>query len=204
MFEKITGSLCSNKPAKGEAWQAFSAAADLLPANFFCLQHDSDMNTLYTFLILNGPNLGHLGVRQPEIYGSQGLDSVPVIMRRLMGDQADAVNLVFFQTNSEGGLIDRLEQARQDGVHGVVLNAGAYTHTSLALADCLAWLGLPVVEVHISNILARTERIRHTSLIAPHVIGLIAGFGISGYALGVQALHAHCSAQAPIVKTVTA
>ena len=163
------------------------------------------MNTRYTFLILNGPNLGHLGLRQPEIYGGQGLDVVPALVRQLMGEQAACLDLVFFQTNSEGGLLDRLELARSEGVHGVVLNAGAYTHTSLALADCLAWIGLPVVEVHISNILARAEKIRHTSLIAPHVLGVIAGFGLRGYALGVQALYAHCVENSPLAeKNVTA
>ena len=161
------------------------------------------MTTQYTFLILNGPNLGHLGIRQPEIYGHQGLDSIPAMTRQLMGEHADFVTLLFFQTNSEGGMIDRLELAREEGVHGVVVNAGAYTHTSLALADCLAWIGLPVVEVHISNILARAERIRHTSLIAPHVLGVIAGFGIRGYALGVQALHAHCAGASTAAKTMT-
>ena len=151
------------------------------------------MNTHYDFLVLNGPNLGQLGIRQPEIYGSQGMDAIPALVRELMGDQASLCDLSFFQSNSEGALIDRLEQARKEGTHGVVLNAGAYTHTSLALADCLAWIGLPVVEVHISNIFARSEQIRHTSLIAPHTLGLISGFGIRGYAMGVQALFAHCA-----------
>ena len=90
--------------------------------------------------------------------------------------------------DGEGRIIDRLEQARKEDVYGVALNAGAYTHTSLALADCLAWIGLPCVEVHLSNILARAESIRHASLIAPHCVGVISGFGLLSYALAVQTL----------------
>ena len=145
----------------------------------------------WRFLILNGPNLGHLGIRQPEIYGTLTLESIPGLVGQLMGRAADAIALDFFQSNSEGALIDRLEQARAKGVHGVVFNAGAYTHTSLALGDCLAWVGLPVVEVHISNVFAREESIRRQSYIGPHVIGVIAGFGMMSYALGVQALYGH-------------
>ena len=145
------------------------------------------------FLILNGPNLGFLGQRQPEIYGSRGMDEVPELVRTLLGHKADACRLAFFQTNSEGGLIDRLEQAHTQGMRGVALNAGAYTHTSLALADCLAWIDPPCVEVHLSNIWARTEPIRQQSLIGPHCIGVIAGFGLLSYALAIQALHSHCS-----------
>ncbi len=150
------------------------------------------MSATYDFLVLNGPNLGSLGVRQPEIYGNEGMDAVPALVARLLGDRANRVKLSFFQSNCEGTLIDRLERARSEGTHGVALNAGAYTHTSLALADCLAWIGLPVVEVHISNVLARPEPIRRQSYIGAQSVGLIAGFGIMGYALAVQALLEHC------------
>lgn len=139
-------------------------------------------------LIMNGPNLGHLGQRQPEIYGNLGLDALPDMVRELMGDASSSVSLTFFQSNSEGGLIDRLEDAWRNKVDGLVLNAGAYTHTSLALADCLAWIKIPCVEVHLSNVHARSSALRHQSLIARHCIGAIAGFGIMSYALGVQAL----------------
>jgi 3-dehydroquinate dehydratase-2 len=145
----------------------------------------------FRILVMNGPNLGHLGQRQPEIYGSTGMDALPGMLKRLMGEQAEALELEYFHSNSEGALIDRLELARQDGTVGVVLNAGAYTHTSLALADCLAWINLPCVEVHISNVLARAEQLRHRSLIGRHVIGVVAGFGMASYALGVQALVTH-------------
>lgn len=139
-------------------------------------------------LVLNGPNLGHLGQRQPDIYGTQGMRDLPDLLETLMGRAVDEIELLFYQANGEGQIIDRLELARKEDVYGVALNAGAYTHTSLALADCLAWIDLPCVEVHLSNILARTETIRHTSLIAPRCIGVISGFGLLSYALAVQTL----------------
>jgi 3-dehydroquinate dehydratase-2 len=145
----------------------------------------------YRFLIMNGPNLGALGVRQPEIYGRQGMDAVPGLVRALLGPRADQAQLDFFQSNHEGVMLDRLEQAHREKQDGIVLNAGAYTHGSLALADCLAWIGIPCVEVHISNVFAR-ERERRHSLIARHTVGVISGFGILGYALAVQALVHHC------------
>lgn len=153
----------------------------------------------YTILIANGPNLGRLGIRQPEIYGRQGLDALPrLISERLaagVNPDLPAFDLEFFQSNHEGELIDRLEAANDHGAAGVVLNAGAFAHTSLALADCLAGLRLPCVEVHITNILARPEAIRQQSLLAPHCIGLAAGFGLNSYALGVQALLWHLQEQ---------
>mgnify|MGYP001767747588 CR=1 FL=1 len=142
-------------------------------------------------LVVNGPNLGYLGQRQPEVYGSQGMDALPELVQRLLGENARHVTLTLFQSNSEGTLIDRLEEAWKANVHGLVLNAGAYTHTSLALADCLAWIRIPCVEVHLSNVHARASAIRHQSLVARHCIGAIAGFGIMSYALAVQALWQH-------------
>ena len=143
-------------------------------------------------LILNGPNLGYIGKRQPEIYGSQTMDDMPEIIRQVMGDRAVDVVTTHFQSNSEGALIDRLELAREEGIDGVVFNAGAYTHTSLALADCLAWIEVPCVEVHISNIWARTDQpLRQQSLMGERCVGVIAGFGILSYALAVEALYQH-------------
>jgi 3-dehydroquinate dehydratase-2 len=139
-------------------------------------------------LIVNGPNLGHLGQRQPEVYGSSGMEVLPGLVERLLGGDAACVRLSQFQSNSEGVLIDRLEEAWKTKVDGLVLNAGAYTHTSLALADCLGWIKIPCVEVHLSNVYARQFSMRHTSLIARHCIGAIVGFGIMSYALAVQAL----------------
>lgn len=146
------------------------------------------------YLVLNGPNLGHIGARQPEIYGSQGLDSLPGMLKEIMGAEAEGIELLFHQSNFEGNLIDRLEKARSEGLDGVAFNAGALTHTSLAIADCLAWIGVPCVEVHLSNIFARTdEPLRQKSLMGKSCIGVVAGFGILGYALAVLALERHAA-----------
>ncbi|SIN78609.1 type II 3-dehydroquinate dehydratase [Halodesulfovibrio marinisediminis] len=145
----------------------------------------------YNILILNGPNLGALGKRQPEIYGTNTMDILPELLLQVLGENSKRVSLEFYQNNSEGKLIDRIEQAKEEGIDGIVLNAGAYTHTSLALADCLAWIELPVVEVHLSNVLARSEPLRQKSFIGRHAIGVIAGFGMMSYALAVQALFQH-------------
>jgi len=143
-------------------------------------------------LVLNGPNLGNLGVRQPEIYGALGMDALPGMVESVLGQAAARIELSTFQANGEGQLIDRLEAARAEGVDGLAFNAGAYTHTSLAIADCLAWIGVPCVEVHLSNIFARTDQpLRHQSLIGRNCIGVIAGFGMMSYALAVCALWQH-------------
>ena len=136
-------------------------------------------------LIANGPNLGILGQRQPGIYGTDGLDAVIDAVRRRTGD---AVTVEHLQTNHEGVLIDALNAKAHDPSYlGVILNAGAWTHTSLAVADAVAAMGVPVVEVHISNVHAR-EGIRQTSLIAPVCRGVIAGFGIYSYVLAADYL----------------
>jgi 3-dehydroquinate dehydratase-2 len=140
-------------------------------------------------LVLNGPNLGVLGRREPEIYGDRSLHDLPDLVREVMGEAAGYVHLVTYQSNSEGGLIDRLEQAVDEGIQGIALNAGAYTHTSLALADCLAWIAIPCVEVHLSNVWARQEPMRHRSMIAPRCMGVVSGFGLWSYAYAVLALH---------------
>lgn len=140
------------------------------------------------FLLLNGPNLGALGLRQPEIYGTKSMQDLPRMLQDLVPGLASRLELDFYQDNSEGGLINRIEDAREQGHQGLILNAGAYTHTSLALADCLAWIGLPCVEVHLSNIWARQEQIRHQSLISPKCVGVVSGFGLRSYALAILAL----------------
>ena len=135
-------------------------------------------------LIINGPNLNLLGVREPGIYGSATFDSA---LERLRGLYPD-IELEYFQSNHEGAIIDRLHAAGfGDAYAGLILNAGAYTHTSLAIADAIAAIKVPVVEVHISNVAAR-EEIRHRSLIAPVCRGSIAGFGLDSYRLAVEAI----------------
>lgn len=132
-------------------------------------------------LIINGPNLNLLGRREPEIYGTANMNSV-------LDALAEMCEVEYFQSNHEGALIDKLHEVGFDHSYaGIVLNAGAYTHTSLALADAIAAIELPVVEVHISNVHAR-EEIRHKSLISPVCKGVIAGFGIQSYILGAEAL----------------
>jgi len=132
--------------------------------------------------------LGRLGERQPEIYGIQGLDTLPAKLAAVMGEEFKEVDFSYYHSNHEGYIIDRLEEAYDAGVDGIIINAGAFTHTSLALADCLAWLKIPFVEVHLSNTQARPEKVRHKSFIAPYAEGVIAGFGLTGYGLAAKAL----------------
>lgn len=134
-------------------------------------------------LIINGPNLNLLGVREPGIYGKSSFgEYLPQLQSRYPD-----IDIDYYQSNIEGALIDKLQEAGFS-CDGIVLNAGAYTHTSLAIADAIAAVPLPVVEVHISNVAARAEQIRHTSLIAPVCKGTIAGFGTRSYLLGMLAL----------------
>lgn len=135
-------------------------------------------------LIMNGPNLNLLGVREPGVYGGDTLETICAEIAAHA--KTRSIECDFFQSNSEGGLLDRLHAAR--GVYdGVVLNAGAYTHYSIALRDAIAAVSLPVVEVHLSNVHAR-EEFRHTSVIAPVCVGGIYGFGKRSYLLAVDAL----------------
>lgn len=144
--------------------------------------------TMKKILVLNGPNLNLLGRREPGIYGTTGMDAVLDGLRRIAAGHG--VEVEYRQSNHEGALVDIIQEAgfATDAYAGIVLNAGAYTHTSLALADAIAAVPLPVVEVHISNVAARAETIRHTSLIAPVCRGTIAGFGTDSYRLGLLAL----------------
>jgi len=136
-------------------------------------------------MIINGPNLNLLGVREPGIYGSSSMESC---LRQLRETYGDRVDIEYYQSNHEGDIIDTLHRVSMSGEYaGIVLNAGAYTHTSLAIADAISAIRTPVVEVHISNVHAR-EAIRHTSLISPVCRGVIAGFGLDSYRLGVEAL----------------
>ncbi|QFT59990.1 3-dehydroquinate dehydratase [Sulfitobacter sp. THAF37] len=135
-------------------------------------------------LIINGPNLNLLGTRQPEVYGSTTLADVESMCREAA--ERLGLDVAFVQSNHEGALIDAIHAAK--GSHdAIVLNAGAYTHTSVALMDAIASVELPVVEVHLSNIHAR-ESFRHQSYIAPVAIGQISGFGPKGYLMALDAL----------------
>ena len=138
-------------------------------------------------LILNGPNLNLLGTRQPDIYGRTTLADIETLS--LTHAKARGVSVAFRQSNHEGALIDAIHDAR--GVHdGIVINAGAYTHTSIALMDALSSVALPAIELHLSNVHAR-ESFRHSSYIARVAIGVICGFGAQGYPLAIDAMLRH-------------
>jgi len=139
---------------------------------------------LLEVLVLHGPNLNLLGQREPEVYGSLTLEGI----NRLLDSEARSlkVKVSSFQSNHEGALVDAIHQARGRYV-GLLINAGAYTHTSVAIRDAIAAVAIPTVEVHLSNIYRR-ESFRHHSYIAPVAVGQISGFGAESYRLGLHAL----------------
>jgi len=143
------------------------------------------MGAAMQILVLHGPNLNLLGTREPEVYGRETLED---INRRLASEATRrSVEIAFFQSNHEGALIDRLHQAKEEGVSGIIINPGAYTHTSIALRDAISGVSIPAVEVHLSNIHAR-EAFRHHSYIAAVAVGQICGFGSAGYLLALDGL----------------
>ena len=132
--------------------------------------------------IINGPNLNLVGVREPEVYGNRSLDQY----LQELAERFHEHTINVFQSNIEGEIVDRLQQVGFDDC-GIVLNAGGYTHTSVAIADAVAAITAPVVEVHISNIYSR-EPFRHKSLLSPVCKGVIAGFGLDSYRLALLSL----------------
>ena len=134
-------------------------------------------------LIINGPNLNLLGTREPDIYGAVTFEDYFTQLQF----RFKALELSYFQSNHEGELMDKLQEA-QENFQGVILNAAAYTHTSIAIADTVKAIKIPVVEVHISNIHTREDFRKH-SYIAPYTKGVIVGFGLEGYALAIQSFN---------------
>jgi 3-dehydroquinate dehydratase-2 len=139
---------------------------------------------VYKILLIHGPNLNLLGKREPQIYGTSGLDEINARMKRLAEESRAELRIV--QSNSEGTLIDAIHESG-DWADGIIINPGAYAHYSYAIRDALAAVGLPAIEVHISNIYAR-EEFRGKSVIAPAVIGCITGLGLRSYTCGFEAL----------------
>ena len=143
-----------------------------------------------TILVMNGPNLNLLGTREPEKYGDKTLLDVEALC--IEAAKKHQYSVIFFQSNHEGELIEKIHEAgnlfKSGQLKGVVFNPGAYTHTSIALHDAIAGVdGLPVIEVHISNVYAR-EAFRHQSYVSPVAIGVLAGFGVAGYGMAIEAL----------------
>ena len=142
-------------------------------------------------LIVNGPNLNMLGIREKHIYGDRDYDALCALIRRWADELGAEVEL--FQSNHEGAIVDRIQQAYSDGTRGIVINPAAYTHTSVAIHDALEAASIPAVEVHMSNIQARDD-FRRTSLTAPACVAQIAGLGTDGYEFALRALVRRLSA----------
>ena len=134
-------------------------------------------------LCLNGPNLNRLGKREPSVYGTETLTDIENSL--IQFGKQHQVNISCFQSNHEGQLIDWIHEAEDNDVKGIILNPGAYTHTSYAIRDAIASINIPVIEVHISNIHKR-EAFRHVSVIAPVCVGQISGLGSFGYQLALE------------------
>lgn len=130
--------------------------------------------------IMNGPNLNMLGIREPEKYGNISFEEY---LNALQKKNSNA-ELHYFQSNTEGFLIDKLQEWNK-ALNGIIINAGAYTHTSVAIADCVAYIKIPVIEVHITNIFAR-EKFRHHSYLSQHCKAVIAGMGLDGYKYAIE------------------
>ena len=142
------------------------------------------MISAMSILVLNGPNLSRLGKREPAVYGYQTLDDI----NRGLVESFPELNFEFFQSEDEGALLEKLFHIEDSGGYkGVLLNAGAFTHYSIALRDAISGVAIPVVEVHLSNIFAR-EEFRRTSVISEVCVGVISGFGANSYHLGVRSL----------------
>jgi 3-dehydroquinate dehydratase-2 len=191
-YGRLAADRKASRPARFAPGAAFAAAsparvtASLLPAARACYKRASPLSGagVPTIFVLNGPNLNLLGVRDPAVYG---LDTLSDIEARCLARAADLdVQIEFRQSNHEGQLVDWIHEARESA-DGIVLNAGALTHTSVAILDALLASELPVIEVHLSNIFRR-ERFRHHSYVSLAATGVICGLGAQGYELALEAI----------------
>lgn len=139
-------------------------------------------------LVLHGPNLNLLGTREPEIYGHTTLQDINTALQEQA--QAAGATLTYFQSNHEGGLVDRIHAARDEGIQAIIINPGAYTHTSVAIRDALAGVNIPFIEVHLSNVHKR-EAFRHHSYLSDIAVAVICGLGHQGYGMALQYWLAH-------------
>lgn len=145
---------------------------------------------MYKFMIIHGPNLNLLGIREQQYYGTASLEEINGQLRRLAGEEE--IEVLIVQENEEGKIVNLIHQAYFDGYDGIIINPGAYTHYSIAIRDAIAGVQLPTLEVHLSNIYSR-EEFRHRSVIAPVAIGQISGLGWWGYMLGMKGLKEYLS-----------
>ena len=144
-------------------------------------------------LLLNGPNLNLLGTREPQLYGGDTLPAIEARMQKLAFDAG--ATLAVFQSNAESDLVNRIQQAAREHVDFIIINPAAYTHTSVAMRDALAAVGIPFIEVHLSNVFAR-EAFRHRSYFSDIAVGIISGLGAKGYELALAyALHHKATAK---------
>ena len=146
------------------------------------------MTENYTIAVVHGPNLNLLGTRERDIYGSETMDDINSMLKSVASEKG--TGLQFFQSNSEGAIVDYIHQCRGLSVSGLVINPGAYTHTSVAIRDAISGVSIPAVEVHLSNIHAREEFRKH-SYIAPVCVGQVCGFGSFSYVAGLLSLIDH-------------
>lgn len=138
-------------------------------------------------LVINGPNLNMLGTREPQIYGTLSLDEISDELKEFARELDGSIKIEFFQSNHEGGIVDKIQGAK-DEFDGIIINPAAYTHTSVAIADAIASVGIKTVEVHLSNIYSR-EEFRHHSCVAPNCLGQVAGFSKNGYKMALLGLY---------------
>jgi 3-dehydroquinate dehydratase-2 len=162
------------------------AILPLFAENWTNFQFSGRMHLMTKILILHGPNLNLLGTREPQYYGSAGLEAIHNNLNQVAAELE--YELITFQSNAEHELIERIQEARHQNIALIIINPAAFTHTSIALRDALAAVALPFIEIHLSNIYAR-EPFRHNSYFSDLAVGVITGFGAYGYELALRAAH---------------